>query len=180
MKKILWIKFGWSEYYSGVPVNGNFSYLNKKTGFETFNFMPYGGNYYIYAIGSGSNNTPLSNPSPNGWTVVCLAKKPKYKGIHVVGWFEDATLMGRYILRPGQKTGQKIKYCIKSSTAFFIPPEYREKPFSHQSIGRSGYSYLAGPHLKPVTAAQQANKVAVLSILEKQMKKLRPFAVKNP
>lgn len=32
MKKILWVKFGSSEYYRGGPVDGNFSWLNDNNG----------------------------------------------------------------------------------------------------------------------------------------------------
>jgi hypothetical protein len=32
MKKILWVKFGWSEYYRGGPVDGKFGWLNEHRG----------------------------------------------------------------------------------------------------------------------------------------------------
>jgi len=34
MKKILWVKCGWSEYYRGGPVDGNFGWLNEHRGQE--------------------------------------------------------------------------------------------------------------------------------------------------
>ena len=42
MKKVLWVKFGWSEFYRGGPVDGNFSYLEGegKQGHEAYNFEP--------------------------------------------------------------------------------------------------------------------------------------------
>ncbi len=36
------------------------------------------------------------NDDSHGWTVVCLAKNPKYKGVHIVGWYENATLHGEW------------------------------------------------------------------------------------
>ena len=36
------------------------------------------------------------HPDQTGWTVVCLAKHPKRKGVHIVGWYKDATLLGRW------------------------------------------------------------------------------------
>jgi hypothetical protein len=32
MKKILWVKFGWSDYYRGGPIDGNFGWLKKNKG----------------------------------------------------------------------------------------------------------------------------------------------------
>ena len=42
MKKVLWVKFGWFEFYRGGPVDGNFSYLagKGKQGHESYNFAP--------------------------------------------------------------------------------------------------------------------------------------------
>ncbi len=35
MKKNLWVKFGWSEYYRGGAVDGNFGWLNENKGKKT-------------------------------------------------------------------------------------------------------------------------------------------------
>ena len=44
MKKVLWVKFGWSEFYRGGPVDGNFSHLAGKgnRGHEAYNLTPQG------------------------------------------------------------------------------------------------------------------------------------------
>ena len=76
MKKVLWVKFGWSEYYRGGPVNGNFGWLkankgqkNEGRGHEAFNFYPGSdGAYYCYVPPQCGSSAP-SNDDPNGWTV---------------------------------------------------------------------------------------------------------------
>ena len=42
MKKVLWVKFGWSDYYRGEPVDGNFGHLagEGNVGHEAYNFQP--------------------------------------------------------------------------------------------------------------------------------------------
>ncbi|CDL84198.1 hypothetical protein XSR1_410004 [Xenorhabdus szentirmaii DSM 16338] len=99
MKKILWVKFGWSNDYCGGPVDGNFYWLDdnkEKRGNEAFNFAPESdGTYYCY-VPPQTGKYALSNNDPDGWTVICLAKNPKYPGIHIVGWYEDATLHGEF------------------------------------------------------------------------------------
>lgn len=196
MKKILWIKVGWSKYYRGEPVDGNFGWLNenkhsrsKKTGHEAYNFLPASdGAYYVYVPPQSGTSAP-SNPDPHGWTVVCLAKNPKYPGVHVVGWFEDATLIGEWRKPPEDRKTQSTgdvrpgydwSYCIKSNTAFFIPPEFRTMPFSDTSVRQGKYSFLSGPNLTKRNAKAEANKARVLAILQAQMKKLAGVAVRNP
>ncbi|MNK41383.1 hypothetical protein D3C87_600460 [compost metagenome] len=191
MKKILWVKFGWSDYYRGGMVDGNFGWLNdnkgKKNegrGHEAFNFNPGpDGAYYCYVPPQGGGYAP-SNPDPNDWTVVCLAKNPRHTGIHIVGWYEGATLHGEW-LEPPEGTIKKRgdakhpaydwSYCISSRTAYFIPPERRIMPFSDKSIRMGKYSFLEGPGVNT-----NENKVRVLKILENCKEKLLPLAVLNP
>lgn len=104
MNKILWVKFGWSEYYRGGPVDGNFGWLNEnkgknneRRGHEAFNFNPGpDGTYYCYVPPQAREYAP-SNDDPYGWTVICLAKNPKHTGVHIVGWYENATLHGEWL-----------------------------------------------------------------------------------
>ncbi len=197
MRKLLWIKVGWSEYYRGEPVDGNFGWLiehrnerSKKTGHEAFNFMPGpNGRYYVYVPPQSGTSAP-SHPTDNkGWTVVCLAKNPKHPGVHIVGWYENATLLGEWLDPPkDRKTkttgdvrpGYDWSYCIESDSAWFIPPEQRTMPFSHVSVRQGKYSFLAGPDLKRRDAKSEANKREVLMILDRQIAKLKPIAVHNP
>jgi hypothetical protein len=191
VKKVLWVKFGWSDYYRGGPVDGNFGWLNdnkgKKNegrGHEAFNFNRGGdGTYYCYVPPQTKEYAP-SNLDPHGWTVICLAKHPKYAGVHVVGWYLNATLHGEWLEPPNdivEKRGDAVhpaydwSYCITSDTAYFIPPEYRNKPFSDASIRQGKYSFLEGPDV-----ITNESKKRVLKLLEGRMKDMAPFAIKNP
>ncbi|MCY4559762.1 MAG: DUF3883 domain-containing protein [Chloroflexi bacterium] len=185
VKKVLWVKFGWSDYYRGGPVEGNFDYLagEGNVGHEAYNIQPAAdGTYYCY-VPPQKRSAPR-NSDPTGWTVVCLAKHPRRKGIHIVGWYENATLHGSFRdvpdtrahrPAPGRRRDACWKYCISSKTAYFVPLEERTMPFSHPSVGMGKYSFLRGPGVR-----KTANKEAVLKLLKRRLKKLRSVAIKNP
>ena len=190
MKKVLWVKFGWSEYYRGGPVDGNFGWLkeakgSKKEGkgHEAFNFMPVDGSYYCYVPPQKKEYAPW-NEDATGWTVICLAKHPKHTGIHIVGWYEDATLFGTWRKPPRDKVrgepddkslAYNWSYCIKSETAFFIPPESRTVPFSHPSVRQGKFSFLVGPGIQP-----KSEKRDLLKLLTNRLDQLRAVAVRQP
>ncbi len=186
MKKVLWVKFGWSEYYRGGSVDGNFSYLAGKgnVGHEAYNFKPVAdGTYYCYVPPHIKTYAP-SNPDPTGWTVVCLAKHPRRKGVHIVGWYEDATLLGRWRDVPITCAQLRVSdtdpdegwsYCISSQTAYFVPPEKRTMPFSHPSVRQGKFSFLCGPGVRTT-----ANKEKVLRHLKRCMKKLSSAVIESP
>lgn len=183
--KILWVKFGWSDYYRGGPVDGNFGWLNEHRGdvnegrgHEAFNFMPApDGTYYCYVPPQAKGYAP-SNDSADGWIVICLAKNPRSKGIHIVGWYENARLIGDW-RRPNpvavSNEDDDWSYCITSKSAYFVPPEHRNDPFSDTSVRQSKYSFLDGPN---VTVNE--NKKRVRGLLESKLKALRSVAVHNP
>lgn len=184
--KLLWVKFGWSHLYCGDPVDGNFRYLIAGgTGLESWNFLPGpDGNYYGYVPPSGRYAGKPSNPDPYGWTVVCLAKYPTRSGIHVVGWYEQATLLGRYERRPDAPGKGPVSqdgwsdapcYSIWAPTAFLVPVSARTQPFSHSSVRTAKYSFLVGPNF-----ASNPKKRDVLPILQRELKRLRPLAIANP
>lgn len=183
MDKILWVKFGWSDYYRGGPVDGNFSALagTDVVGHEAYNFEPApDGTYYCYVPGP---HAP-SNRDKRGWTVVCLAKHPERAGIHIVGWYEDATLLGHLKYVPETCAQSRVSdpapgktwlYCITSNTAYFVPPERRTISFSHPAVGSAHYMYLRGPAVRAAT-----NRKEVLKLLKRRMKKLESSVIKNP
>lgn len=191
MTKVLWVKFGWSNFYRGGPVDGNFGWLSEnrgnntgRRGHEAFNFMPAAdGTYYCYVPPQSTNHAPW-NQDNTGWTVVCLAKNPKYKGIHVVGWYENASLHGEWLDPPAEMIKKRgdahhpaydWSYCITSKTAYFVPPEHRIMPFSDKSIRQGKYSFLEGPDVAP-----DDSKKRILKLLESRLKSMGSFAVKNP
>ena len=193
VNKILWVKFGWSEYYRGGPVDGNFGWLNEnkgknneRRGHEAFNFNPGpDGTYYCYVPPQAREYAP-SNDDPHGWTVICLAKNPKHTGVHIVGWYENATLHGEWLTPPNgllKKQGDAAQaqlaydwsYCISSKTAYFIPPEHRTMPFSDPSVRQGKYSFLEGPGVET-----NENKQRVLNLLSSLREEMTPFAILNP
>ncbi|MFY1709683.1 DUF3883 domain-containing protein [Tritonibacter scottomollicae] len=182
MSKLLWVKFGWSDYYRGGPIDGNFPFIKDgKQGHEAWNFLPQDdGTYYCYTPPQGGSGTPWSN-DPYGWTVVCLAKDPARKGLHVVGWYKDAELIGNYAVRPagfdagGTAPLDEYYYTIRSSSVWFVPPEFRSKPFSHPSVRQGKYSFLDGPGVE-ITA----NKRAVKSILQDRLAFFGDVSIHNP
>ena len=186
MDKVLWVKFGWSDYYRGAPVVGNFSHLagQGNVGHEAYNFEPAAdGTYYCYVPPLLGRHAP-SNRERRGWTVVCLAKHPERTGIHIVGWYEDANLLGTWDYVPETRAHLPVpdsdpdegwSYCITSETAYFVPPEKRTKSFTHPAIRMAHYSYLRGPGVETT-----ANKKEVLRLLKRRMKKLKSSVIKNP
>ena len=187
MDKVLWVKFGWSNYYRGGPVDGNFGALARgDVGHEAYNFEPAAdGTYYCYVPEHEINAKKYapSNPDPTGWTVVCFAKHHKRTGIHIVGWYEDAKLLGTWRYVPETRAYSPVSdsdpdarwsYCITSKNAYFVPPEERIR-FSHRSIGRGKYSFLRGPDVQTTP-----NKEEVLRILKHHMKRLKSAVIENP
>ena len=187
MKKVMWVKFGWSDYYRGGPVDGNFGWLTESggEGHEAFNFLPGpDGRYYCYVPPHGQHAALPYSSEPDGWTVICLAKLPKKRGVHVVGWYENATLMGDWVPRPEYDAGVGFRldnkgvtfsYSIKSDDAHFVPPEARTEPFSHPSVKQAKFSYLIGPGVQTTQA-----KAEVLGILESELVRLRSLAIAQP
>jgi hypothetical protein len=184
MPKILWVKFGWSDFYRGGPLDGNFSSIaNGERGHEAWNFLRQkDGTYYCYTPPQGAYRATPTSLEPTGWKVICLAKNPKQVGIHIVGWYEDAVLEGRFMRRPdafdpglAAPGDEEFLYSIRAQTAYLVPPELRTEPFKHPSIRMGKYSFLTGPNV-----TQSANKLEVLAILENQLQRLAGIAVENP
>lgn len=182
LDKLLWVKFGWSDYYRGGPVDGNFPFIKGgEQGHEAWNFLRQDdGTYYCYTPPQGGSGVPW-NPDLHGWTVVCLAKDPNRSGIHVVGWYEDAELMGKYVVRPdgfdpgATEPSDDYFYSIHAPKAFLVPPEFRTNPFSHTSVRQGKYSFLDGPSVDV-----NQNKREVRAILERRLAELRSVAIQNP
>ena len=194
LKNVLWIKTGWSDFYQGGPVNGNFSYLQSgraknpskqiKEGHEKYNFLPTPDGFYcVYLPPQGKARSIPYDDEERTWTVVCLAKKPGQTGIHVVGWFERAYLLGQSFDRPEydiggfrvSSEGSRFTYSIKSDHAYLVHPNDRINPFSHSSVKTGKYSFLTLENEK-----NNKRKKEVLKILSSELKKLKSIAIKNP
>ena len=177
---MLWVKSAWSDYYRGGAVDGNFGFLEGgNDGHDAWNFQAFKGKYMLHTI--PQNGAAPDNDDKTGWTVICLAKRPEQTGIHIVGWYENATLEGDFVRRPKEMTkyfpASDDPYCysIQSKTAYLVPPQHRTKPFSHPSIRSASYSYLSGPNV-----LESNNKKEVKALLLAELERLKSVAIKNP
>ncbi|WP_299846497.1 hypothetical protein [uncultured Paracoccus sp.] len=171
-EKVLLVKFGWSEAYQGREVAGNFDYLQDADGAERYTFAPYDGVYYGYVPPSGIVDT-ARNDENDGWTVIFVAKEPSKTGLHIVGWYEDATLANG---RPAvERDGRKVTYSITAPTAYFVPLEHRTNSFSNVHVGSLKFSFLAGPN-----KTMEPWKADLLHELEKRIKAVHASAIRNP
>ena len=177
---MLWVKSAWSDYYRGGAVDGNFGFLEGgNDGHDAWNFQAFKGKYMLHTI--PQIGAAPDNDDKTGWTVICLAKRPEQTGIHIVGWYENATLEGDFVRRPKEMTkyfpASDDPYCysIQSKTAYLVPPQHRTKPFSHPSIRSASYSYLSGPNV-----LESNNKKEVKALLLAELERLKSVAIKNP
>jgi hypothetical protein len=193
MAGVIWVKHGWADFYQGDAVDGNYAWIAEGgEGHEAFNFLPApDGRYYGYVPPQGRHGGSPYDESGSLWTVVFLAKHGNQRGVHIVGWYEDAQLVGKNkdreaFTRPEYEdavgfrldtAGQKFSYSIVADKAFLVLPEDRTDPISHPSIKQSKYSYLLQPgEKKPATDA----KAAVLSEINKRLAALKNVAVAQP
>lgn len=144
-KKLALIKTAWCDHYGGEETVGNFKNL-EGGGYERFNMIPNDGAYQIYSI--AYQNNPLHPPfpksvSPENWTVAQVASDPDGGGVKLVGWFENATFLGKEMPRtiPG---AQGTTYCITSQKAFEIEPERRPSIDHERRIGTLPFAWLKG------------------------------------
>jgi len=193
LANVIWVKHGWAEYYQGDAVDGNYAWLaDGGEGHEAFNFLPdRNGRYYGYVPPQGRHAGSPYDETDNPWTVVFLAKHGKQRGVHIVGWYENAKLVGKKddgtaFTRPEYDDGTgfrrdtggaKFSYSIASDKAFLVLPEDRKDPISNPNIKQSKYSYVLRPgEKKPATP----EKVEVLSEINKRLAVLRKVAIAQP
>jgi hypothetical protein len=172
--RVLWSKIGWAERYQGDPVSGDFDHPEAGRA-EQFNFLPDSSGRFLAYVGHHGGASP-SSARPDGWTVIFLARKPGVTGMHIVGWYEDAHLLGRYRTRkdasfppsPDLPASAKLIYNVTSPRGFLVPRAHRSFPYSHPTIGTARFSYLAGPGVETTPA-----KSEVLKALSSRLKRLR-------
>ena len=188
--KALWIKVGWSEYYQGGEVNGDYGYIkdekgnrNDRAAHEKYNFLPNrNGKYQIYVPPNGKNQSLPFRDDSKAWTVFCLSKNGK-NGVQLVGWFENCKLLeenksrSEYSSKEGfplDQDGGDFIYSITSSEAYLIRPEYRQR-IKHPSLTRS-FMYLTGPDID-----KEKKRTDILKTLKKFTQSTHAdHLIKNP
>jgi hypothetical protein len=97
---IIFCRVGWMKTYNGLDddsiINGG-AYINiNKYGHEIYNFLNCNNKYYGFVQAPGSNlNLNRINKKNNrdyidGICIVWVAKKPKFGGQYIVGWYNNA------------------------------------------------------------------------------------------
>lgn len=144
------INTGWSEDYNGGQVVGDFDYLAKGVGHERYNFRPdLKGRYFGYAPPLGENQSPPKPVSLKDWLVFFVSKRPGQSGLYLVGWYENATFVASYKVRPDaddlglDSDGGKFSYTVTSSQGYFVPLPLRTMKVKGNHLKRS-YAYLRG------------------------------------
>ncbi|EHR5321650.1 DUF3883 domain-containing protein [Vibrio parahaemolyticus] len=157
MNKIAFVKTGWSEFYNGGPVVGNYKHVQDyEEAHERYNFkMSSDGRFYAYIPPIGKNQSPPKPQKNNGWLVVFVAKRPNQPGLYPVGWYKNATFHHEYLSRPEYSEeglfetdvhGDEYSYCISSNQAFLIPLELRHNDISFPGthFKRTPVVYVSG------------------------------------
>jgi hypothetical protein len=144
VNKVVLLKTAWCDWYDGDDVIGNFQFVKdhgSKSGHERFNFKKsQNGKYYGYCPPIGQGGTP--NPKVrDGWTVIWVAKKPKTKGIRIVGAYYNANFEESNLLH--KVDDEEMYYCVSSRDGFVVPPELRNRSFK-SPIGSGACCYLIG------------------------------------
>lgn len=154
--RIAVIKTGWCETYDGDLVGGAHANIAQyDEGHERYNFRPSSdGTYYGYTPPIGKTEAP---PNPNeayDWLIFVVAKRPKRSGIFLVGWYESATFMGKYLPRPEYADtpatlerdvhGEKFSYTVTAPTGTLVPSPARLFSFRGDHTKRSPVYYLRG------------------------------------
>ncbi|MDD2862987.1 MAG: DUF3883 domain-containing protein, partial [Acidiphilium sp.] len=161
-------------------------------GQEAFNFLPDSKNrYYGYVPPQGAYAGSPHDRKNEPWTVVFLARNGKQTGLYIVGWYEDARLVGKkadgsQYTRPEYDDGTgfrldtkgvKFSYSIYSDKAFLVLPEYRSDPLSHPSIKQASYSYVLRPDEKqPSTEAKRT----IFKEINRRLTALRANVISQP
>lgn len=133
---VVFINIGWMVEYAGIsaadPTVGDFGFLKSSSiGHETWNFAPHRGRVYGYIprsagpnlekLGGGRNDASMA-----GVTVVWIAKSPRDHKNYIVGWYKNATILGRsddIVLKRkgGIEVGYKI-YAASDDATLLTPP----------------------------------------------------------
>lgn len=155
MKKIAFVKTGWSEAYKGGPVAGRHAHISDyEEAHEKFNFFQGNdGCFYGYTHPIGANERPPQPKEKEGWLVIFVAAKDGTGPLTIVGWYENAKFEHEYTERPEYSTGvefetdvhgQPYSFCIKADKGWLIDPPNRRFTVSGAHFRRTPVLYAAG------------------------------------
>jgi hypothetical protein len=155
-KKIAVIKTGWSDDFTGSPVEADHKDVReRKVGHEKYNFLPGpDGNFYAYAPPLGEKMVAPKPKELEDWLVFSVAKKPKESGLYLTGWYEHATFEDDFVLRPEYSAanpslpcddnGEPYYYVLSAPRAVYVDPRVNEYKFTGDRMKRTPIVYLRG------------------------------------
>lgn len=114
-RNIAVVTIDWSDDYTGGALSGR----HGEAGHERYNFLPSKGVYYGYFPPNGYNFP--TNKGSSKWLIFFVARPRRDEPSVVVGWYEDATIVGSHT-RPDVKR---------------LPTRSDEHPFSYSAMARS-------------------------------------------
>lgn len=154
--RIAIIKTAWCDEYLGELAQGDHANIEEfEESHERYNFKTGpDGRFYAYTPPIGEHESAPSPKDLNNWLVFAVAKRPGKNGIYLVGWYERASFLGKYVPRPEyaespptlekDALGGEFSYTLVSPDAFIIPASQRQFSFPGTHTKRSPVYYLAG------------------------------------
>ena len=134
-------------------MRGDFGYLADGVGHEKYNFLPAAdGRYYAYTPPLGQQRSAPMPADPDDWLVFAVSKRPRTSGLFLVGWYEHATFVRGYAVRPDasdlgrDSDGGHFSYTLSSPQAHAVPLPLRDRKVRGDHLKRS-YAYLRGNDL---------------------------------
>lgn len=155
-ERIAIIKTAWCDDYLGELAQGDHANIEEfKESHESYNFKPGpDGKFYAYTPPIGEFEAAPSPKSEHDWIVFAVAKRPGRSGIFLVGWYENARFMGKYVSRPEydqsppglekDALGGDYSYTLTAPQATIIPANQRHFSFPGTHTKRAPIYYLAG------------------------------------
>lgn len=128
-KKIAVIKTGWCDTYTGRNPEGNFSYLKDGgKGAERYNMLPSDNGFQVYTMPK-KGSAPSPSPKED-WLIYHVSLDPAELKMKLVGWYENATFLGKFLYRGSDALSEGegydgSSYCITTERAFEIPAAAR-------------------------------------------------------
>lgn len=123
-ERIMFAKIAWAKKYQGDKDDEPQGNFKDKRRYERRNFYRQeDGKYCGFVLPSASKKEKPYRPpeTMRDWIVVFVAKKPKRKGVFIVGWYLHANFTEDYQLSPFGD-----KYCVEASGANLIPEKERD------------------------------------------------------
>ncbi|MFQ5709377.1 MAG: protein NO VEIN domain-containing protein [bacterium] len=154
-EKIVFVKTGWADYYSGDPIIGRHDYIGKfNDAHEKFNFLQAPDKKYYASIPPIGENYSVPQPvDKEGWLIIFVSAYEGKGRLVAVGYYLNARFESQLQFRPEYELqnpfetdvqGNKYSYCITSDEAYLIPKSERNFEVDGKHFRRSPIIYARG------------------------------------